>query len=200
MAKAEPDDAIADQIEVGIRQVIASAVLFNYEVAERTGMNIRDAQVLGLCQLHGPLTAGQIATLAQLPSATVTGVIDRLEALHMVRRGRDAKDRRKVIVEVDDEHLFRTLGPYYVEQSTRLREVLATYSAAAAAGDPGLPARHHRRPAGPGAPAPLSWRGTPMCVVGVTPVAGAARPTPVDILAVTTRGGAPWGGCCTRTG
>ena len=128
MAKAKPDDAIADQIEVGIRQVIASAVLFNYEVAERTGMNIRDAQVLGLCQLHGPLTAGQIATLAQLPSATVTGVIDRLEALHMVRRGRDLKDRRKVIVEVDDEHLFRTLGPYYVEQSTRLREVLATYS------------------------------------------------------------------------
>ena len=46
----------------------------------------------------------------------------------MVRRGRDLKDRRKVIVEVDDEHLFRTLGPYYVEQSTRLREVLATYS------------------------------------------------------------------------
>ena len=129
MAKAEPEAAIADQIEVGIRQVIASAVLFNYEVAERTGMNIRDAQVLGLCQLHGPLTAGQIATLAQLPSATVTGVIDRLEALHMVRRARDAKDRRKVIVEVDDEHLFRTLGPYYVEQSTRLREVLATYSA-----------------------------------------------------------------------
>ena len=128
MARAEPDDAIADQIEVGIRQVIASAVLFNYEVAERTGMNIRDAQVLGLCQLHGPLTAGQIATLAQLPSATVTGVIDRLEALQMVRRGRDAKDRRKVIVEVDEEHLFRTLGPYYVEQSTRLREVLATYS------------------------------------------------------------------------
>jgi DNA-binding MarR family transcriptional regulator len=128
LPKAEPDDSMADQIEVRIRQVIASAVLFNYEVAERTGMNIRDAQVLGLCQLHGPLTAGQIATLAQLPSATVTGVIDRLEALQMVRRGRDANDRRKVIVEVDDEHLFRTLGPYYVEQSTRLRAVLASYS------------------------------------------------------------------------
>jgi DNA-binding MarR family transcriptional regulator len=84
--------------------------------------------VLGLCQLHGPLTAGQIATLAQLPSATVTGVIDRLEALQMVRRGRDATDRRKVIVEVDEEHLWRTLGPYYAEQSTRLRSVLASYS------------------------------------------------------------------------
>ncbi len=128
MPKVEPEAELADQIEVGIRQVIASAVLFNYEVAERTGMNIRDAQVLGLCQLHGPLTAGQIATLAQLPSATVTGVIDRLEGLGMVRRGRDAKDRRKVIVEVDEEHLFRTLGPYYVEQSARLRTVLASYS------------------------------------------------------------------------
>jgi DNA-binding MarR family transcriptional regulator len=127
MVRGQPE--VADQIEVGIRQVIASAVLFNYEVAERTGMNIRDAQVLGLCQLHGPLTAGQIATLAQLPSATVTGVIDRLEGLGMVRRVRDAADRRKVIVEVEHEHLGRTLGPYYVEQSTRLREVLAGYSA-----------------------------------------------------------------------
>jgi DNA-binding MarR family transcriptional regulator len=126
--EGDPAAELADQIEIGIRQVIASAVLFNYEVAERTGMNIRDAQVLGLCQLHGPLTAGQVATLAQLPSATVTGVVDRLEALHMVRRTRDAKDRRKVIVEVDDDHLMRTLGPHYVEQSTRLRTVLGSFT------------------------------------------------------------------------
>jgi DNA-binding MarR family transcriptional regulator len=128
-ARGAGADDVVEQIEVGIRQVIAFAVLFNYEVAERTGMNIRDAQVLGLCQLHGPLTAGQIATLAQLPSATVTGVVDRLEGLRMVRRERDPKDRRKVIVEVDNEALYAQLGPYYVEQSARLREVLSAYSA-----------------------------------------------------------------------
>lgn len=115
-------------IELDVRQVIALAILFNYEVAEKAGMNARDGQVLGLVQMHGPLTAGQIATMAGLPSATVTGVLDRLEGMGLVVRGRDAADRRKVIVTVDNERMARELMPQYAEQSARLREVLAGYS------------------------------------------------------------------------
>lgn len=115
-------------IELDVRQVIALAILFNYEVAEKAGMNARDGQVLGLVQMHGPLTAGQIATMAGLPSATVTGVLDRLEGMGLAVRGRDAADRRKVIVTVDNERMARELMPQYAEQSARLREVLAGYS------------------------------------------------------------------------
>lgn len=115
-------------IELDVRQVIALAILFNYEVAEKAGMNARDGQVLGLVQMHGPLTAGQIATMAGLPSATVTGVLDRLEGMGLVVRGRDAADRRKVIVTVDNERMARELMPQYAGQSARLREVLAGYS------------------------------------------------------------------------
>lgn len=115
-------------IELDIRQVIALAILFNYEVAEKAGMNARDGQVLGLVQMHGPLTAGQIATMASLPSATVTGVLDRLETIGLVVRGRDPADRRKVIVTADNERMARELMPQYAEQSARLREVLDNYS------------------------------------------------------------------------
>lgn len=122
-------DELVQQIELGIRQVIALAILFNYAVAEQTGLNARDSQVLGLVQIHGPLTAGQIATMANLPSGTVTGVVDRLEELGFVRRERDPGDRRKVIVTVDHERVYRELGHHYVGQSERLRAVLAGYDA-----------------------------------------------------------------------
>jgi DNA-binding MarR family transcriptional regulator len=120
-------EEVIQAIELDIRQVIALAILFNYEVAEKAGMNARDGQVLGLVQMHGPLTAGQIATMASLPSGTVTGVVDRLETMGLVRRGRDASDRRKVIVSAEQERMARDLMPQYAEQSARLREVLAAY-------------------------------------------------------------------------
>jgi DNA-binding MarR family transcriptional regulator len=77
--------------------------------------------------MHGPLTAGQIATMASLPGGTVTGVVDRLETMGLVQRGRDAHDRRKVIVSADEERMARELMPQYADQSARLREVLAAY-------------------------------------------------------------------------
>jgi DNA-binding MarR family transcriptional regulator len=124
---AGPRADLVTGIELDIRQVIALAILFNYEVAEKAGMNARDSQVLGLVQMHGPLSPGQIATMAGLPSPTVTGVLDRLEALGLVVRDRDPADRRKVIVTVDNERLARDLMPQYAEQSARLRAVLADY-------------------------------------------------------------------------
>ena len=121
-------DDLVTAIELGIRQVIALAILFNYEVAEKAGMNARDGQVLGLVQMHGPLTAGHIASMAGLPSATVTGVVDRLESMGLVVRERDPADRRKVIVTADNERMARELMPQYAEQSARLRAVLAAYA------------------------------------------------------------------------
>jgi DNA-binding MarR family transcriptional regulator len=123
----DPREDLLTGIELDVRQVIALAILFNYEVAEKAGMNARDGQVLGLVQMHGPLTAGQIAAMASLPSATVTGVLDRLEGIGLIVRGRDAADRRKVIVSADNERMARELMPQYAEQSARLREVLAGY-------------------------------------------------------------------------
>jgi len=120
-------EEFADRIELSVRQLIALAILFNYQVAERTGLNARDSQVMGLVQMHGPLTAGDIARMADLPGGTVTGVVDRLEELGFVRRERDPGDRRKVIVRVDEEKVWRELGHHYAPQSARLRELLAGY-------------------------------------------------------------------------
>ncbi len=51
------------------------------------------------------MTAGQIAKRLSLTTGAVTNVIDRLERQDFVRRMPDAKDRRKVIVAVNQEKL-----------------------------------------------------------------------------------------------
>jgi DNA-binding MarR family transcriptional regulator len=69
-------------------------------IAERLGINVSDLECLTQARAAGVsgVTAGDLATATHLTSGAITGVIDRLERAGLVRRDRDAGDRRKVIV------------------------------------------------------------------------------------------------------
>jgi DNA-binding MarR family transcriptional regulator len=119
--------AAPSRVELAVRNLIANAVLFNHQVAQRVGLGASDAQFMHLLQLHGPLTPGRLAELSGLTTGTVTGVIDRLEDAGFVRRERDASDRRKVIVTLDEEHLWREMAPLYAGQAESLARVAGGY-------------------------------------------------------------------------
>src|SRR5262245_46154033 len=72
-------------------------------VADRLGMHPTDLQCLGMLQLQGPTTAGQLAELSGLTTGAVTGVVDRLERGGYVRREADSADRRRVVVSLVPE-------------------------------------------------------------------------------------------------
>jgi DNA-binding MarR family transcriptional regulator len=127
-AERAVDERIA-AVELAVRKLIAGAILFNHQVAQRLGLGASDAQFMHFLQLHGPLTPGRLAELSGLTTGTVTGVIDRLENAGFVRRERDASDRRKVLVTLDDEHLGREMGPLYAGQAQSLAAVAARYDA-----------------------------------------------------------------------
>lgn len=85
------------------RQYLASYVLFNQAVADRIGMHPTDVQCLNLLTLEQePLTTGQIAELTGLTSGSATRLVDRLERAGYVRRERDTRDRRRVLVHLVD--------------------------------------------------------------------------------------------------
>jgi DNA-binding MarR family transcriptional regulator len=117
-------------VELAVRDVIANAILFNHQIAQRVGLGASDGQFMHLLQVHGPLTAGRLAELSGLTTGTVTGVLDRLEDAGFVRRERDASDRRKVIVKLDEEHLWREMAPLYAGQAQSLADVAGSYDAA----------------------------------------------------------------------
>ena len=85
------------------RRMGSMATLHNHAVADRLGLHATDQECLDLLDWTGPLAAGEIGMHLGLSSGAVTGLIDRLEAGGWVRRERDPRDRRSVIVHVSHE-------------------------------------------------------------------------------------------------
>jgi len=92
-----------DALNREVRGWQADQELFDSTVIERAGLNRTDWRCLDTVGTRGPMTAGQLADAVRLTTGAVTGVLDRLEGAGLVRRVRDTKDRRRVIVEVTDE-------------------------------------------------------------------------------------------------
>ncbi|WP_240196900.1 MarR family winged helix-turn-helix transcriptional regulator [Nonomuraea lactucae] len=82
-----------------------AAVMYHTAMGERIGLGMTEEKALDLLQRLGPLTAGEISQHTGLAPASVSGLIDRLERKWLVRRVRDPKDRRRVIVEINFERL-----------------------------------------------------------------------------------------------
>ena len=66
--------------------------------AKTMGINATDMQALRLLDLHGPLGPTELGRRLGLRSASVTVLLDRLEASGYVERVRDDRDRRRVTV------------------------------------------------------------------------------------------------------
>jgi DNA-binding MarR family transcriptional regulator len=111
------------EIQQRMIQMIAQVVLFNHAANASLGLGASDSQFLTLLRSRGPMTPGQLAVATGLTSGTVTGVIDRLEKASLVRRDRDATDRRKVLVVPMADAVDR-LAPIYAGQGAMLQRVL----------------------------------------------------------------------------
>ena len=117
-----------DALNHEVRGWQADQELFDSTVIERAGINRTDWRCLDVLGTRGPMTAGQLAEAVRLTTGAVTGVLDRLEAAGLVRRIRDTKDRRKVIVEVTAE-LDRLGAPVYGPLIADAAEAHAVFNA-----------------------------------------------------------------------
>lgn len=96
---------LLDQLGLVGRENSNAAVMFHTAIGERMGLGMTEEKTLDLLQRLGPLTAGELGQHTGLAPASVSGLIDRLEAKWLVRRVKDVKDRRRVIVEINFERL-----------------------------------------------------------------------------------------------
>ena len=96
--------------------------------AERIGINATDLNCLNIVALGGPMTAGELARATGLTTASITGVLDRLEDGGFVRRERDPKDRRRVIVTLNPGPGLREIGPTFGPLVRAWRDAAAGYS------------------------------------------------------------------------
>jgi len=96
--------------------------------ADRIGINATDLNCLNLVALTGPMTAGELARATGLTTASITGVLDRLEEGGFVRRERDPHDRRRVIVNLGSGPGLREIGPTFGPLVKAWRATAADYS------------------------------------------------------------------------
>lgn len=91
--------------------------------AETVGVSRNDLRALNLLE-RGPVAPGFMARELRLSSGAVTALIDRIEAKGLVRRRRDPKDRRGVLVE-PTRRMFEELAPLYRGVADYLRALAA---------------------------------------------------------------------------
>ncbi|MCC9307424.1 MarR family transcriptional regulator [Kitasatospora sp. RB6PN24] len=90
-----------------LRAVTVELDLLGGEFAQRNGLHPTDLRAL-ICLLDAarsgtPATPGRLGAQLKLNSAGTTALLDRLERLGLVRRTRDDKDRRRVLLVVQEQ-------------------------------------------------------------------------------------------------
>ncbi len=117
------------ELEHAMRRSSAQGVLFGQAVANMAGISGSDLDCLDFLNLEGRVTAGRLAEVTGLTTGAITGVVDRLEKAGLVRRERDADDRRKVYIVTMPENVAR-IGRFYVPMQEVMQKLWSSYSEA----------------------------------------------------------------------
>jgi DNA-binding MarR family transcriptional regulator len=98
-----PEFAVVHQL----RAVTVELDLMGGEFAQRNGLHPTDLRalisLLDAARSGTPATPGWLGTQLKLNSAGTTALLDRLERLGLVRRTRDDRDRRRVLLVVEEQ-------------------------------------------------------------------------------------------------
>lgn len=100
-----PTPSYEERILRSLRRLARATDRFNREMVVRHQLTAPQAVCLRALLGAGALTPGALSKEVSASQATVTGILDRLEARGLVGRVRDAADRRRVIVTLTDEGL-----------------------------------------------------------------------------------------------
>jgi DNA-binding MarR family transcriptional regulator len=111
-----------------VRRAGSLMQLMGQAAADRIGINATDLNCLNLLSFSGQMTAGQLAKATGLSTASITGVIDRLEEAGFVRRERDTTDRRRVVVRLVTERALRDVASVFLPMVRTWQRLAENYS------------------------------------------------------------------------
>lgn len=118
--------SVEDRIARALRQIVRAIDLHSRAMLQQHGLTAPQlATLLEISRLQ-PVSTGTLAAEIHLGSATLTGILDRLEERGLVRRTRHAEDRRSVLLSLTPQgaELFACAPSQLCEAfSTRLAEL-----------------------------------------------------------------------------
>ncbi len=96
------EHTIFENVVVALRQIIRAMELHSRKLVHDYGLTGPQLAILRDLGHLGEISVGKIAEDVNLSSATVTGILDRLERHGFVLRTRSSMDKRKVLVALTD--------------------------------------------------------------------------------------------------
>jgi DNA-binding MarR family transcriptional regulator len=125
----EPERAeLATAFGAAIRKTSSLMQLMSQAAADRIGINATDLNCLNILSFSGQMTAGELARATGLTTASITGVVDRLEQAGYVRRERDPRDRRRVVIRLVLETALRDVAAVFLPMMRDWQQMAARYS------------------------------------------------------------------------
>jgi DNA-binding transcriptional ArsR family regulator len=119
---------LAARFGEGFRKTNSLMQLMGQAAADRIGLNATDLNCLNILSFSGEMTAGELAKQTGLSTASITGVADRLEEAGYVRRERDPKDRRRVVIRLVMDSALRDVAPVFLPLIQAWRGVVGRYN------------------------------------------------------------------------
>jgi DNA-binding MarR family transcriptional regulator len=111
----------------GLRDLRIELAVLNHRVGTRVELRDLDFDCLDVIARHGPLTPSALAGRMGVHVATMTGILDRLEAGGWITRTRAQADRRAVLLGSTPDRQ-RELYGLFDGMNTRLEEICERYS------------------------------------------------------------------------
>jgi len=110
------------------REYSDTSILMHEAIARKAGLTGTDHKYLGFIMQKGKMTAGEIAEVTGLTTGAVTGLIDRLEKMNLVKREYDANDRRKVYVVANMKNAQKLLHPLFADLWQKTGELIMSFT------------------------------------------------------------------------
>jgi DNA-binding MarR family transcriptional regulator len=111
----------------GLRDLRIELVVLNHRVGSRVELKDIDFDCLDVIARHGPLTPSALAGRLGVHLATMTGILNRLEAGGWITRDRAQDDRRAVVLTSTPDRQ-RELYGLFDGMNSRLDEICEEYS------------------------------------------------------------------------
>ena len=128
-APTDPERAeLATAFAAAIRRTGSLMQLMSQAAADRIGINSTDLNCLNILSFRGQMTAGELARETGLTTASITGVVDRLEEAGYVRRERDARDRRRVVIHLIVEPVLRDVVTVFAPMIAAWKKIADGYT------------------------------------------------------------------------
>lgn len=95
------DDLTTDALKA-LRRILRASDLGTRGLAAATGLSPSQLLVLQEVERRGETTPGALSTALQFGQATITNIVDRLEAAGLVTRRRSSRDKRQILLAATD--------------------------------------------------------------------------------------------------